>query len=196
MLPRAASVAVALAVPPVLFTASVGQNGLLTAALLGASLALLDRRPVAAGVALGLLTIKPQLGLLFPLLLAAGGHWRAFGVAAVTAVILAAAAWLAFGGESWAAFLASSGGNAARMLATGQEVSPKALADRLNRTADEAIEEARGLKARAASIPEHAGPVELDAKIRVIHGREQIATTAKGFAPAATAFAGWVDSLS
>jgi len=79
---------------------------------------------------------------------------------------------------------------------TGQEVSPKALADRLNRTADEAIGEARGLAARAASIPEHAGPVELDAKIRVIHGREQIATTAKGFAPAASAFAGWVDSLS
>ncbi|MBR0672994.1 glycosyltransferase family 87 protein [Neoroseomonas soli] len=125
VLPRAAAVAAALAVPPVLFTASVGQNGLLTAALLGASLALLDRRPAAAGIAIGLLTIKPQLGLLFPLLLVAGGRWRAFGSAAVTALLLAAAASLAFGGESWTAFLASGSGNAARMLAAGQDVSPR-----------------------------------------------------------------------
>lgn len=125
VLPRVAAVVAALAVPPVLFTASVGQNGLLTAALLGASLALMDRRPVAAGIALGLLTVKPQLGLLFPLLLAAGGRWRVFLAAAATAVVLAAAAWLAFGTEAWMAFLASTGGNATRMLATGQEVSPR-----------------------------------------------------------------------
>ncbi len=79
---------------------------------------------------------------------------------------------------------------------TGQEVSPAALADRVNRSADHAIEEAREYVARAASIPGHAGPVELDASIRVIHGREQIASTAKGFATAASAFAGWIDSLS
>lgn len=79
---------------------------------------------------------------------------------------------------------------------TGHEVSPAALADRANRSADETVEEARESVARAASIPPHAGPVELDAKIRVIHGREEVANTAKGFAPAALAFADWIDSLS
>ena len=43
----------------------------------------------------------------------------------MTAVVLAAASWLAFGTEAWAAFIASGGGNAARMLATGHEVSPR-----------------------------------------------------------------------
>ncbi|MBR0680624.1 DUF2029 domain-containing protein [Roseomonas eburnea] len=127
ILPRAAAVAAALAVPPVMFTASVGQNGLLTAALLGATLALLDRRPVAAGIALGLLTVKPQFGLLFPILLAASGRWRSFLAAAATALALAAAACLAFGTEAWIAFLEASGGNAERLLANGQDVSPRIL---------------------------------------------------------------------
>lgn len=125
VLPRGAAVAAALAVPPVMFTASVGQSGLLTAALLGVSMALLDRRPAAAGIALGLLTIKPQLGLLFPVLLVATGRWRVVLAAAATALSLALAAWIAFGTEAWLAFLGAAGGNAGRLLATGQEVSPR-----------------------------------------------------------------------
>ena len=123
--PRVAAVAAALAVPPVLFSASVGQNGLLTAALLGGCLALMDRRPLAAGVALGLLTVKPQLGLIFPLLLAATGRWRVLVTAAGVALALALAALLAFGPEPWASFLAASSGNAARLLASGTDVSPR-----------------------------------------------------------------------
>lgn len=123
--PRPAAVAAALAVPPVLFTAAVGQNGLLTAALLGWCLALMDRRPLAAGVALGLLTVKPQLGLIFPLLLAATGRWRVFATAAGVALGLALAALLAFGPEPWASFLAASSGNAERLLAAGTDVSPR-----------------------------------------------------------------------
>jgi Zn-dependent oligopeptidase len=78
---------------------------------------------------------------------------------------------------------------------TGREVSPAALADRVNRSTDEAVAEARESVARAAKIPSHDAPVELDAKIRVVHGREEIANTAKGFAPAAASFARWIDSL-
>ena len=36
----------------------------------------LDRRPVAAGVLIGLLTLKPQLGILFPVMLIASARWR------------------------------------------------------------------------------------------------------------------------
>ena len=47
--------------------ALVGQNGFLTAALIGGTLYLIPIRPVLAGICLGLLTYKPQYGLLFPM---------------------------------------------------------------------------------------------------------------------------------
>jgi hypothetical protein len=59
--------------------------------------AFLDRRPLLAGLLVGLLTIKPQLGVLIPVLLIASGRWRVFTVATVTALALAAAAVMLFG---------------------------------------------------------------------------------------------------
>ena len=123
VLPRGAAVVAVLAAPSILLTASVGQNGLLIAALFAWTFALLDRRPGLAGIALGLLTVKPQFGLLLPVLLALTGRWRAFGVAAAVALAAIMAAWAAFGTEAWLAFLPSLGGNAERML--GGEVSPR-----------------------------------------------------------------------
>jgi hypothetical protein len=116
-----------LAAPPVLLSASVGQNGLLIAALFGWTFAWLDRRPALAGLALGLLTIKPQFGLLLLLLLLLmlmlTGRWRVFAVAAAVAVAAMGLAWAAFGTEAWRAFLPSISGHAGRML--GGEVSPR-----------------------------------------------------------------------
>jgi arabinofuranan 3-O-arabinosyltransferase len=97
----------AAAFPSVLSNFLVGQNGFLTAGLIGGALALLERQPVAAGALLGLLTCKPHLGVLFPIALIAGGHWRALASASLTAAFLAAGSWLAFGGASWHAFFAS-----------------------------------------------------------------------------------------
>jgi len=94
----------ALAIPMVFINALVGQNGFLTAALIGGALYLIPVRPVLAGICLGLLTYKPQYGLLFPIALIAAGQWRVFVSAAVTAVVLAGASWLVFGVESWLAF--------------------------------------------------------------------------------------------
>ena len=61
-------------------------------------------RPVLAGICLGLLSYKPQYGLLFPLVLIAASQWRVFFTAGVIAVLLAALSWFAFGTESWQAF--------------------------------------------------------------------------------------------
>ena len=94
----------AFAIPMAFINALVGQNGFLTAALIGGTLYLIPIRPVLAGICLGLLTYKPQYGLLFPIALIAAGHWRVFISAGVTAVVLATASWLAFGIESWLAF--------------------------------------------------------------------------------------------
>ena len=63
----------ALAYPAVLINIGHGQNGFLTAALLGGALVILDRRPIVAGILFGLLVYKPQFGLMIPLALIAGG---------------------------------------------------------------------------------------------------------------------------
>src|SRR5579871_2083136 len=87
---------------PVVFTNTlVGQNGFLTAALIGGTLVAMPRWPVLSGICLGLLSYKPQYGLLFPLVLIAASQWRVFCAAAVTAASLAAVSWIAFGTESW-----------------------------------------------------------------------------------------------
>ena len=106
ILPRPLALWSGLAFPAVFICVSFGQNGLLTTALLGGALTLLTEAPVAAGVLIGVLTFKPQLGLLIPLALLAGGHWRAIAAAAVTAIALAALALLLFGADTGAAFLA------------------------------------------------------------------------------------------
>ncbi len=97
-------VMLALAVPFVFINALVGQNGFLTAALIGGTLYLIPIRPVLAGICLGLLTYKPQFGLLFPIALIAAGHWRVFASAGMTAIAMFVLSWLAFGTESWLAF--------------------------------------------------------------------------------------------
>ncbi len=100
-----AAILLALAAPWTLADLLVGQNGFLTAALIGLVLLNLERRPILSGVLLGLLTYKPQFGLLFPLALAMGGHWRSFVWACATASFLIAFSDFVFGPATFAAFL-------------------------------------------------------------------------------------------
>jgi hypothetical protein len=87
-----------------LWNVYAGQNGFLTAALAGAGLSLLATHPLLSGVALGLLSFKPQLGLLIPLALAAGGYWRNFAAATATVLGLALGSLALYGAEPWLAF--------------------------------------------------------------------------------------------
>ncbi len=82
-----------------------GQSSLITAAMLVTIFVWLDRRPIAAGILIGLLTLKPQLGILFPVMLIASGRWRVFASAAVTTLALAAATALVFGPQVWIDFV-------------------------------------------------------------------------------------------
>jgi hypothetical protein len=97
----------ALVPVPVLDNVLLGHSAFLQAGLIGLSLALVERRPRLAGVALGLLTYKPQLGLLFPAALAIGGRWRVIVGAAATTIALAAASLVVFDPACWAATLAA-----------------------------------------------------------------------------------------
>lgn len=86
-----------------------GQNAFLTAALAGASLLCLKRRPVLAGVFIGLLAIKPHLALLFPVALIAIGAWRTIMTAAVTAAAFTAVSTAVLGTATLKACLGSLG---------------------------------------------------------------------------------------
>ena len=105
---RSAALLAALVAPTTAIAIVSGQNGFLAGALLAGGLQLAAGHPVAGGVLLGLLTYKPQLGLLVPVALVTAGLWRTLTVAVVTAILLVVVTSLLFGGAiwpSWAAYL-------------------------------------------------------------------------------------------
>ncbi|HLI20052.1 MAG TPA: glycosyltransferase family 87 protein [Stellaceae bacterium] len=102
-----------LAFPSVFWTLGLGQNAFLTMALFGGALLLVDRRPTTAGMLFGALCYKPHFGLLVPVALAAGGRWRAFLGAALSATAIVALSLMLFGWQSWQDFLAAAGNSAA-----------------------------------------------------------------------------------
>jgi Glycosyltransferase family 87 len=104
----ARTLVVILVSPAALLCVLSGQSSLLTTAALLAIFASLDRRPVVAGVLIGLLTVKPQLGVLFPFALIASGRWRVFLWAAMTAVVLFAISVAIGGPESWHDYIAKA----------------------------------------------------------------------------------------
>ena len=98
---------IAAGFPAVLVNFGHGQNGCLSAGLLGAALLALPARPLAAGLLFGLLAYKPQLGIVIPLALLAAGQWRCILAAGITAMALVCISSLLFGVELWPAFAAS-----------------------------------------------------------------------------------------
>jgi hypothetical protein len=111
-----------LIAPAAIWVVLAGQNTFLSIALLYGGLALLERRPIVAGVLLGLLAYKPQVWLLVPVALLAARAWRALAAVAATVSLLSLATLLAFGSKTWFDFLgamsrASSGAAAAEMYA-------------------------------------------------------------------------------
>lgn len=87
--------------PAVTANIVTGQNGFFTAALLIAGLCNLDRRPILSGIFFGILTIKPQLGFLLPVMLLLTGRWRVIFAALATAVLLVAITAALFGVQIW-----------------------------------------------------------------------------------------------
>jgi hypothetical protein len=87
--------------PIVILVITVGQASFFLAALFVGAFRLMPRRPIAAGGLLGLLTVKPQLGLLLPLALIWLGEWRALVAAAVTTVALVVVSIVCYGLGPW-----------------------------------------------------------------------------------------------
>lgn len=96
------AVLAAIAAPAAFVNTISGQNGAFSAGFLCGGLMLLDRRPVLAGVLFGCLCYKPQIGVLLPVALAAGGYWGTFLATGAMASVLVgiSVAWL--GLDAWA----------------------------------------------------------------------------------------------
>lgn len=97
-----------LASPAVLIGMLIGQNSMLTAGLAAFAMGALGKRPVLAGVCIGLLAIKPQLALLFPFVLLASRAWTAFIAAAATATLFTVGSFWVCGWETLPAFFEST----------------------------------------------------------------------------------------
>ena len=85
-----------------------GQNGFFTTTLMAGALALIDRRPIVAGVLFGLMAYKPQFAVLIPIVLVSDCRWKTLAAAAVTVAVLVVMATFAFGPGIWPAFAGSS----------------------------------------------------------------------------------------
>lgn len=97
-----------LAFPAVWINIGCGQNAALTLAILAAGFSLMDRRPILAGLVLGLMVIKPQLAILLPVVLGASQRWKTFFATGFSALALCGLAWLAIGTDGYAAFFANT----------------------------------------------------------------------------------------
>jgi alpha-1,2-mannosyltransferase len=81
-----------------------GQNGFLSTMFLGGGLLLIDTHPFWGGALLGLMSYRPQLGVLIPVALVAGRRWQALLGATVATVGIALVSLLVFGSNIWTAF--------------------------------------------------------------------------------------------
>lgn len=102
--PHPATVWLAIAFPGTFQNLIHGQNGFLTATLLGVGLLWVDRFPFASGILFGLLTIKPHLSVLIPVALIAGRRWKVLIGMITSTVSLMIISAILFGIEPWISF--------------------------------------------------------------------------------------------
>ena len=108
-----------LLTPAALLNVWEGHYGFLIGALFLYGFRLLDTRPWLAGVAIGLLVIKPQFALLVPFVLLLRGEWRAIASAGVTVLAMLAVSVLIYGTSAWTIFFALGAGRQAVIDAGG-----------------------------------------------------------------------------
>lgn len=95
--------------PALVLNARLGQNGFLTAALIGLFLLVFRKRNDAAGIPLGLMVIKPHLGVAIGLLALLDRRWKVLAIAIAVVVITSLGATLVLGVGVWPAFFGGVG---------------------------------------------------------------------------------------
>ena len=87
--------------PSTMFNLQIGQAGFLLGAMYYGALRVLDRKPVVAGVCIGLIAVKPHLGILIPVALLAARAWVTILSATMTIGALVLLSGAVFGWEAW-----------------------------------------------------------------------------------------------
>jgi len=133
---RALSAAMILLAPGTVWAAISGQCVFLTGALAITGVRLLGRRPLLAGVLLGLAAaFKPTVLLMAPVALMAGGHWRSLIAAGLAGLAMMALSALIWGIGPWRDWFAYAPGYLATITANPAYVqgivAPAGLAARL-----------------------------------------------------------------
>ncbi len=126
VLPNTRSLIFAATAPALIYHVGTIQVGFLIAGIVALAFYWLDRKPVLAGAMVALLAIKPHLAILWPLLLALSGRWRAFASAAATTIVFVLLAGLVFGFETYIHFFENL--SASQSLISGQRITTPAYA--------------------------------------------------------------------
>ena len=93
--------------PAIAVTMACGQNGFLTAGLIGLVCLFFEERPILAGVALGLMVIKPHLAIAFAVYALLRRSWTVVITAGAVVLTTSAACTAIFGTHIWIGFLQS-----------------------------------------------------------------------------------------
>ena len=102
---RTLSACALLLSPAALVGMASGQHHLFLSALTMMALVFISRnRPTSAGLALGILTIKPHLFLCWPFFLLLRKQWKVIIVAVLTAAFLIGLSVVVYGAESWSEY--------------------------------------------------------------------------------------------
>lgn len=91
----------ALLAPSTIAAIRAAQTSLLAGALMIGGCRLVEKRPFLAGILFGLLSIKPQYGLLVPVALIASRQWQTVIAAGATVLASAVASGTVFGWACW-----------------------------------------------------------------------------------------------
>jgi alpha-1,2-mannosyltransferase len=105
---QASAVLIAFSLPFLSANLFSGQTGAIIAVFFLGAAYFWTTRPILAGICVGLLAIKPQMGLLMPLALIASGQWRVVAAAATTVLSLIILSTIWLGAAIWTDYLRMS----------------------------------------------------------------------------------------
>jgi len=129
---QAYAVLIAFSLPFLSANLFSGQTGTLIAVFFLGTAYFLPTRPILAGICIGFLAVKPQMGLLMPLALVASGQWRIVAAATTTILSLIVLSTIWLGAAIWTDYFRMSllfgqfiggGYDQIRQLAVGPYVS-------------------------------------------------------------------------
>lgn len=105
-----------LLTPPLIFCLISGNLSVYIAVIFITVFKTMDRRPLLAGALIALLTVKPQIGFLFPIFLLATGRYKVFAYAVLSTLTLIGTSILIHGMAPWTTYINSGIGQQANLI--------------------------------------------------------------------------------